>query len=271
MKYPISSIWHDAPDNQALDNFEELLSACIERGLVLRKDMCPVKVFFRADDIGVPGRQFSWLMELFSKFEVPLALAVVPVWITQKRWEIIRETTSSHAALWCWHQHGWRHANHEIKGKKQEFGPHRSIDALKYDLMRGNNRLESILGDDYFKAFTPPWNRCGQACLDLLKAEGYHFISRSRGAHPAASGGLIDIQVNVDPYTLKAPDPYKGWEKLFGELEKGISEGLCGIMIHHQRMNQNAFSFLEILIKILINTSHVQFINLKTITDSILF
>lgn len=222
-----------------------------------------MNIFFRADDIGVPGKQFFRLIDIFSQFEVPLALAVVPVWITPKRWEILKNKSAGHAGLWCWHQHGWRHANHELTGKKQEFGPIRSKNTLKKDLLRGNDRMESILGNDYFRAFTPPWNRCGNSCLELLKENGYHAISRSNGAQPPAPHGLIDVQVNVDLHTIKTPDPSQGWQTLFNTLEESIVTGSCGIMIHHQRMNDNAFTFLKLFLKRIQNTPGIESTSLQ--------
>ena len=32
------------------------------------------------------------------------------------------------------------------------------------------------------------------------------------------------------------------------ELEQGLASGLCGIMIHHQRMNRSALELLDILL-----------------------
>ena len=102
-------------------------------------------IFLRADDVAVPGSQFSRLLNLFYDQRVPLCLAVVPAWLTHVRWQKIREVQQDAAHLWCWHQHGWRHINHQITGKKQEFGPHRSQFEIENDVIRGRQRLEDIL------------------------------------------------------------------------------------------------------------------------------
>ncbi len=86
LKYPISSIWQNT-----YDDLERKIQSCIDHGIARRNNKGPVNVFFRADDIGVPGKQFFRLIDIFSQFEVPLALAVVPVWITPKRWEILEK------------------------------------------------------------------------------------------------------------------------------------------------------------------------------------
>jgi hypothetical protein len=33
------------------------------------------------------------------------------------------------------------------------------------------------------------------------------------------------------------------------ELEENLAIGFCGVMIHHQRMNQPAFTFLDLLLR----------------------
>lgn len=219
------------------------------------------RVFFRADDIGVPGPQFTRLMEIFAKHRAPLSLAVVPVWLTEARWRAIQdrvdhlgakypiagEGAQKAKAIWCWHQHGWRHQNHEPSGKKQEFGPSRPAVEMEKDLRRGRDRLVSIMGKDFFPAFTPPWNRCCAEALGILKRMGCKAVSRSRG-EPPAPPGLPDFSVNVDLHTRKETDPNAGWEALFSELRQTLAGGFCGVMIHHQRMNEAAFDFLERLL-----------------------
>ncbi len=211
-----------------------------------------VTAFFRADDIGVPSRNFSLLISFFSKYDIPLGLAMVPTWMTHSRWEHFYSMPEIHLkeALWCWHHHGWRHMNHELTGKKQEFGPSRSEKELMHDLGRGKERLESILGKDFTQIFTPPWNRCSGDCMKGLMSLGYQGISRFENARPEAPEGLKDLSVNVDLHTLKASDPAIEWQMLMKQLEQAIGSGRCGIMIHHQRMNDNAFTFLELLFQL---------------------
>lgn len=205
-------------------------------------------VFFRADDAGVDGKQFDRLMDTFSAFQVPLALAVVPTWLTPQRWERIERRTASRRSLWCWHQHGWRHVNHESEGKKMEFGPGRTRDQVRHDLLRGRERLEGLLGDDFLPVFTPPWNRCSVVTLELLRELGYRAVSRNHGSRPDAPDGLPDVQVHVDLHTRKDVGPEVAWKNLELEILAALASGRCGFMIHHRLMNDVAFGFLERLL-----------------------
>ena len=157
----------------------------------------------------------------------------------------------SGSSQWCWHQHGWRHRNYEVSGKKQEFGPTRNAGTVKEVLYKGQTRLETILESHFQPVFTPPWNRCSKATLTSLIDLGFQAISRSVGAHPKAPSTFQDFQVNVDLHTRKEYSPKLGMANLLTELEQAIASGQCGIMIHHQRMNKRALDFLDLLLKIL--------------------
>jgi len=244
MKYLISTLWLSPPDD-----LKSRIERCIDEAAGLNRSKKPVYIFFRADDIAVPTKQFKRLMEIFTRHRAPLSLAVVPAWLTHARWEAIKTTCQDSSSLWCWHQHGWRHVNHERKGKKQEFGPARPASVIKTDLIRGRKRLELLMDDDFYEAFTPPWNRCCKDALELLNELGYHALSRDRGASPPAPEGLVDYQVNVDLHTRKELDPHECWDALLAELKAALLSGFCGIMIHHQRMNDAAFDFLELLMQ----------------------
>lgn len=236
-----SVMWRSPPADArrtVSDGLEEALSAVSG----------PLPVFFRADDIAVPSRGFFRLAAIFASRKVPLCAAVVPAWLTHQRWKALRQNVAGISELFCWHQHGWRHANHEKEGKKQEFGDGRTYASVDADLVRGRHRLESIMDRCFFPVFTPPWNRCGRAALSALVANGYLACSRSASASPIAPESLPDLSVNVDLHTMKGTEPDDGWRRLTAALKHGIVSGRCGIMIHHQRMNEAAFEFLDWLV-----------------------
>jgi polysaccharide deacetylase len=244
MTAPISPIWTaPAPD------FRPELQAGIGSGC--DRFNGKVKVFFRADDVGVPSRNFTRLLGLFGKYRAPLALAVVPAWLTIPRWRQIQAIADAHGPLWCWHQHGWRHANHEPAGKKSEFGPHRTESGINSDLERGRERMESILGNSYFPVFTPPWNRCDRRTLNILSKQGFLAISRSLGALPKPPDSFPDLSVHIDLHTRKGICPSTDRRLLLNEIAHALAAGSCGFMLHHQRMNDAAFAFLEALLQAL--------------------
>jgi len=262
MPYPISKIW-----NHAHGDLINKLDRCLTEALVAVGSRHPIPVFFRADDIAVPGKQFSELIHVFARYQVPLSMAVVPAWLTTARWKVIERLCRRDPNLWCFYQHGWRHMNHEPRGKKQEFGPARPLSAIEKDIMRGRERLTSLMRDVFFPAFTPPWNRCSKEALIFLKASGCPVLSRSLGASPPAPSGIPDFQVNVDLHTRKDRTASLGWKNLYAELAAGIAGGFCGIMIHHQRMNDNALAFLETLLEKMVAMDVFRFYHLKDLAE----
>jgi hypothetical protein len=244
MSLVLSKIWTRMPADLV-----KRAETCIDEACDQLAAGQPGYIFLRADDVAVPGGQFSRLLDLFFNQRAPLCLAVVPAWLTHVRWQQIKEIRQDTAHLWCWHQHGWRHINHQTTGKKQEFGPNRSQFEIESDLIRGRQRLEGILGRRFYPVFTPPWNRCDCRTLKVIYRHGFAAVSRTYASDVPSPEGLTNFYVNVDLHTRNEGTSMVGWSNLFEELKTAISSGCCGIMIHHQRMNQAAFMFLEILLK----------------------
>ena len=254
----VCSIWRTLPP--------DLISRtqqCFNDGCAALGANRPGYIFFRDDDVAAPGQPYAQLMELFYQLRVPLNLAVVPAWLTRIRWRNIMAPGRSAGELWCWHQHGWRHANHETSGKNQEFGPGRSTAALEVDIENGRRRLENLMGESFFPVFTPPWNRCDKRTLQLLKKHDYVAVSRSQNPKNSTLKDLPDFCVNVDLHTRKDRNSASGWINFLAELQQGIAAGLCGIMIHHNCMNGAAFEYLESLLKMIIARKELQVVHFR--------
>ena len=205
-------------------------------------------VFFRADDIAIPSAKQNRLLELFARYDAPLCAAIVPAWINRSRWQAISDCVQGKHRLFAWHQHGWIHHNHETVGKKQEFGPGASYARKRRDILRGRDKLTGILGEHFLPVFTPPWNRLDQDTMHILRELGFRAISRYRGDRIPALPGLPDLAVNVDLHTRREGSAEAGWEGLLTELDQALATGIAGFMIHHQRMNGQAFAFLDALL-----------------------
>lgn len=218
-------------------------------------------MFFRADDMGVPGNGLCALSEVFIRNNAPLCLALVPAWLTLSRWRAIQAACPGDE-LWCWCQHGWRHVNFEPAGtKKREFGSARPARDKRQDIAKGFQRLSDILGRDFTAVFCPPWNRCDGESMAAMPGLGLKGLSRTKGAGPEPPAALPDFPVCVDLHTRKEPDGEQSLDNLLRELEEGLADGHCGVMIHHQRMNALALAFLEMLIACLARMKGVEFVH----------
>jgi len=251
----VSPLWLNLPADHHV-----LLVQAIGKGL----DVAPTgkaTVFFRADDVGVPGNSFSAMAEAFRDGRAPLGMAVVPAWLTTSRWETLRKTAGGNE-LFCWCQHGWRHMNFEAPGaKKREFGQARPGREKRQDLTKGFSRLNDILHKNFTPVFIPPWNRCDGESLAAMPGIGFKGISRTVGAGPETPEGLPDFPIRMDLHTRKEADPSASLGAMLRELHDGLASGLCGIMLHHQRMNQTSLEFLRLLIKELGAHPRVEFMH----------
>jgi hypothetical protein len=236
--------------NNPIPDLKTQLHKSIAKGLSQRKQNSSSTIFFRADDIGVPSNQFKEMVSLFLHHKVPLCLAVVPAWLSQTRLDALQQVTGT-SSQFCWHQHGWLHRNYELSGKKQEFGSIRSEEHIRQDLVSGQKRLTKLLDNHFSLFFTPPWNRCSTSTLKLLKKLQYKGVSRSRGASPLSPENLPDFQVNVDLHTRNEINTEDSLQYLLGEITTSLSSGFTGVMLHHQRMNSNAFHLLDLFLQVI--------------------
>jgi len=255
-----SMIYQDYPENSL-----SVLQQSLENGLRARRDTSRIPIYFRADDIGVISQSFKELMALFDRFHIPLCLAVVPVWLSSRRWAEITRICDVSSPLWCWHQHGWRHQNHQRTGKKCEFGSDRSVEAVRADILNGRKRLETIIGSSFSPFFTPPWNRCSRQTLFQLHESGFKAISTDQTVPLYPSPPLIDLPVTVDLHTRRERDATSCLQAMASELESAVKKGTVGLMIHHQRMNSNSFRLLEGLLELTGSSGSLSPVNFRAL------
>ena len=206
-------------------------------------------VWFRADDVAVPSGNLFAMLECFRRHDAPLALAVVPSWLSVARWQSIRSQTAK-GGRWCFHQHGRRHVNHQPSGRKSEFGSARPLEAAFSDVALGKQRLERLLGAAFFPVFTPPWNRMDRKVGNALQSLGFRAVSRNDKAFFRDPLDLFEVPVNCDPHT-RCGTTQQAWEGFYAEFQWWVSQGLLGVMLHHQRMNPPALDFLDVLLSVL--------------------
>lgn len=233
---------------------------------LISKIESPVIMFFRADDIGTPCRYQTKLLELFIKHEIPLCVAMIPTQMTPVIWDCIKEVCENKLDLFCWHQHGYEHINHNgTTGKKYEFGKSRTFIEKYQDITKGQIRLKIILEDRLFPAFTPPWNIADVETLEILKLQNFKVISRSSSASIAIPMQLKELSINIDLHTRKEDTVEEAWENLITEFTYAFQTKQCGIMIHHTKMNESALIFLDFFLTTIKENTLIKVITFKDI------
>ena len=245
MNLPVSALWHEELPRDMAQQLADLCAGAADSAQ-------PTPVFFRADDIGRVDANSLRMLALFTEYAMPLCAALVPEWLTKDSWDAIRSQARAEE-LFCWHQHGFSHVNHETTGKKNEFGEDRSPDAIRRDIRAGKKHLTEILGRPAIPVFTPPWNRCSGQAMQILQEQGFQALSRSINVQPSPPAGLPDLAVNIDLHTRRETDAVLGLDNLMTECRSALASGRMGFMLHHERMNEQAFSFLELLFQAVSN------------------
>src|SRR4051812_22513138 len=177
----------------------------------------PVEVWFRDDDAGWADERLLELIDRFAGF--PLDLAVIPMELTEPLASRLRDLPVG------LHQHGYAHTNHQVEGRKCEFGPARSRAQQLADIAAGQERLRALLGDRLDPFFTPPWNRCTRDTGEVLVELGFALLSREHRAEPL--GLLPELPVHLDVARLA---PAELDERFAGFVRDG---GPVGVMFHH--------------------------------------
>jgi hypothetical protein len=194
------------------------------RNLLLSLAECgqPIDVFFRDDDAGWEDERLLELIARFAEHGLPLDLAVIPAELTEP---LAAALTERHAGL---HQHGYAHTNHQVEGRKCEFGPGRDREAQRADIAAGRQRLKALLGGRLDPFFTPPWNRCTRDTGEVLVELGFALLSREHKAEPL--GLLPELSVHLDVARLS---PEELDTRFAAQVEQG---GPIGVMFHHAVM-----------------------------------
>lgn len=151
-------------------------------------------LWWRDDDAAAPS---GWLDNLFTVADqVPISLAVIPAMVEPA---LARSLEGCGSPRVCVLQHGWRHANHAITGKKSEFPFSRSKQAVARDLALGRERLSELFGKRALPVLAPPWNRFDDMFLFLLSENEILGISRlNPRARAEPQPGLFEANVHVD-------------------------------------------------------------------------
>jgi hypothetical protein len=216
-----------------------------------------INVFFRDDDIDEDEPTLRQLLGLFREMQTPINLEIIPGRLTNDCAEFLRQQDR---ALFELNQHGWQHINHELAGRKCEFGESRNFDQQLADIAAGQGQMNKAFGDDWSQVFTPPWNRCTANTFRALDELGFAALSKDRSGQLVTGYRFREISITFDLYRWKGEPAMKSPEHVFDELIPQLNElDTVGVMLHHKVMDAAAFDFVRELIETLRESQAVRF------------
>ncbi len=171
----------------------------LTRELDIWKEQGEIATFWwRDDDLTEPTSALDRLLSLRNRFDIPLALAVIPEQANPALLDDLQDCTIL--------QHGFQHLNFAPEGdKKSEFPDSRDLEEMTRSIEIGKGILTDIFKDQFYPVFVPPWNRIGSASLAVLAQLGYLGISRYQPrAQIYPEPGLMEINTHIDVINWRA-------------------------------------------------------------------
>ena len=216
-----------------------------------------IPFFFRDDDAGWEDARLFELLDMFTDYDVPIDLAVIPKSISGETAASLRQRLKENREHISVHQHGYAHVNHEQTGRKCEFGESRSRDLQRADIAAGKALLHDLLGPITESIFTPPWNRCTASTATCLLPEGFTLLSRDITATRFNTPGLRELPVSIDWFGHR-----KGVRLTPNEIGDSLSKAASsqapvGVMLHHALIDDDERQRIGELLALLSSHSQV--------------
>ena len=214
-------------------------------------DAAPAAVpfFVRDDDAGWDDEALRRLLDRCEAHRVHIDLAVIPVALEPRlAVELCHRAAGGMVHL---HQHGFRHINHEISGRRCEFGPSRNLDQQLADITEGRAILGELLHPFVEPIFTPPWNRCTDDTAAALVDLDFTILSCDRTAAGFGVDGLAEVPITVDWFAKSKGEPLTR-HQVAAEIAGQIAEGgQVGIMLHHAVTDADHLELIDELLGVL--------------------
>lgn len=137
----------------------------------------PPRLFVRNDDVGELTDPLKRFVDLFLDRGIPVSYQVIPARLTPLCADFMRSAAEAHPELIEFGQHGLRHEM-ELRGRrlKREFGPERSFEDQRDDILEGLRLLEAGL-DRKVVVFTPPQHKYDSNTVRAVAAAGHRIFS----------------------------------------------------------------------------------------------
>ena len=203
-----------------------------------------IRVWWRDDDAGRDHPALTRLLELAERHDLPLALAVVPMWLDANTQA--RIAASPNATVL---QHGFAHADHAApEGRSIELGGRdpgpSSASWQRPGHARGCVRL--CLPGGAGAALEPAGHRPGRAPDRLRVRRPVHLRPARRRQGRAGPG---QVNTHLDPVDWRGTRLFVGETAALTRLVAVLdAEEPIGILSHHLAMDEAGWAFLDRLL-----------------------
>lgn len=197
-------------------------------------------LWLRDDDAVEPTPALDHLLNLCGKYDVPLALAVIPEMSGFPLVEHLARFPRVEVAV-----HGWSHRSYsKPPAKKQELGNDRPLPVIVNEIQAGFGKLKALHGSRFVPVMVPPWNRISPEIAGELPKLGYKSLSVF-GREKQAPLPLLNTHVDImNWHGVRGGRPADAlYEELLAYSDDPVPA--LGILTHHLVHDETAWSFLE--------------------------
>ena len=227
--------------------------AALERELDMWAQSGQTATFWwRDDDAGADAAKLKELLHLRQALGVPLAVAVVPDWLTPDVASLIAGSGSGGIQVL---QHGVAHADHSGgRGRRMELCAGALPSGLRQALIRSRNVLRTSFPSSLIEVMVPPWNRIDEAVLSILAGSGFLGLSTLGPRRGAREHGLVVNNVHIDIIDWKDGRRFAGDEaclkvsvRHLENRRRGVVDPLeaTGLMTHHLVHDAACHAFVD--------------------------
>ena len=166
----------------------------------------PATFWWRDDDAGPDDGLLDGFLQQRRALDVPLALAVVPAWLSRAAAEALE---SDHGCRVL--QHGVSHEDRTQGGRrKMELCDEALADGLAQAITQGRERLETTAPRRFLPVMVPPWNRIDPRVEAALGDAGLRGLSTLGPRKDTTRAGLACANVHIDIIDWKAGREFAG-------------------------------------------------------------
>jgi len=222
-------------------------------------------VWWRDDDVVAPSAALDRLLGLAARFDVPLALAAIPLLATSALAERLADEARVDIIV-----HGLAHRNHSPTGQlSSELGIGKPLLDRMAALYGAHQRLRRLFGAKVVPMLAPPWNRIGEDLALRLKEAGFAGLStfKRRRAREAAPG-VLQVNTHVDPVFWRGHGGLRDEAAMLDDLAALARETAAqpeaerepiGLLTHHLEHDPWVWRFVEELLACLAAHPAVRF------------
>lgn len=215
----------------------------------------PLSFWWRDDDAETDSPALSALLSLSEEFNIPLALATIPLGADESLSTAI--TTVNHrqgTKLITILQHGYSHRNHAPHPqKKQELGMHRDINTIIDELVIGKTKLSHLFSDCFVSVQVPPWNRIDDEIIERIASSNLFDVISRHGMVNNKKMPINEVNIHIDILNFKGTTCFLGTGKVIAQILKHLQyrrannyhNEATGLMSHHLVHDEATWNFLR--------------------------